>query len=67
MATKEQEIKAGLTRFVSELIENKLSYYTRYIDNRIAYFIDNDGNGNPDWVDEIVETHNNMWEDYAGD
>ena len=63
---KEQQIKAGLTRFVKGLIDEKLSYYTPYIDSRISYFIDNDGNGNPDWIDSIEEAHNNMWEDYNG-
>lgn len=62
---KEQQIKQGLTRFVTNIIDNKLSYYTTAtVDKHITYFIDHDGNGNPDWVDAINYEKNNLWSNY---
>lgn len=62
---KQQQIKQSLTRFVTNIIDNKLSYYTTAtVDKRITYYLDHDGNGNPDWEDAIAEEKRNIWANY---
>lgn len=61
---KEQQIKQGLTRFVTRIIDSKLSYYTTTVDKRITYYLDHDGNGNPDWEDAIAAEKQNLWTEY---
>lgn len=57
---KEEAIKTSLTNFV----DNRLKEFIPEVDKRISYFIDHDGNGNPDWED--LHQPSNMWAVYNG-
>lgn len=56
------EIVTSFSRLINGIIDVRLSYYNTVVDKRITYYIDNDGNGNPDWDDSLKNT----WAEYQG-